>query len=226
MGWSDTRRFPGYTCNVVPLPCEITWCLFLRAHTPIRHIQAMSASTATETQTSPSQNRNRRGSRGRGGRRSGPDTTKAAQRSGDKRTPAPPTTTHDPTTTSNVTNDDQDTTPAICWICAEPVKYYSLSACNHRTCHVCALRLRALYKKLACTFCKVRRPASTLRRLIVPSGAPIDGHIHHLARRRLCILHARLDPVQRPQARRLFRDRGHDGGNAHPPPIQLSRRRM
>ncbi|KIK62672.1 hypothetical protein GYMLUDRAFT_41590 [Collybiopsis luxurians FD-317 M1] len=46
----------------------------------------------------------------------------------------------------------------ICWICAEPVKYYSLSACNHRTCHVCALRLRALYKKDDCTFCKEPQP--------------------------------------------------------------------
>jgi hypothetical protein len=43
----------------------------------------------------------------------------------------------------------------VCWICAEPVKYYSVGECNHRTCHVCALRLRALYKKLDCTFCKV-----------------------------------------------------------------------
>ena len=43
----------------------------------------------------------------------------------------------------------------VCWICAEPVKYYSVSECNHRTCHVCALRLRALYKKMECTFCKV-----------------------------------------------------------------------
>ncbi|EJD05770.1 uncharacterized protein FOMMEDRAFT_77585 [Fomitiporia mediterranea MF3/22] len=42
----------------------------------------------------------------------------------------------------------------VCWICAEPVKFYSLSECNHRTCHVCALRLRALYKKMDCTFCK------------------------------------------------------------------------
>lgn len=34
----------------------------------------------------------------------------------------------------------------ICFICAEAVKFYSLSECNHRTCHICALRLRALYK--------------------------------------------------------------------------------
>jgi hypothetical protein len=44
----------------------------------------------------------------------------------------------------------------VCWICAEPVKYYSVSDCDHRTCHVCALRLRALYKNTDCTFCKVR----------------------------------------------------------------------
>ena len=50
----------------------------------------------------------------------------------------------------------EDNDAAICWICAEPVKYYSISECNHRTCHVCALRLRALYKKTDCTFCKVR----------------------------------------------------------------------
>ena len=49
------------------------------------------------------------------------------------------------------TDGDSD----VCWICAEPVKYYSLSECNHRTCHVCAIRLRALYKKTDCTFCKV-----------------------------------------------------------------------
>lgn len=48
----------------------------------------------------------------------------------------------------------------VCWICAEPVKYYSVSDCDHRTCHVCALRLRALYKKLECTFCKVRETSA------------------------------------------------------------------
>ena len=54
------------------------------------------------------------------------------------------------TNTVAETSDNVD----VCWICAEPVKYYALSECNHRTCHVCALRLRALYKKMECTFCK------------------------------------------------------------------------
>ncbi|GAA5821123.1 hypothetical protein JCM3770_005527 [Rhodotorula araucariae] len=48
------------------------------------------------------------------------------------------------------TGDDE----AICFICAEPVSYWSVSACNHRTCHTCSIRLRALYKKKECTFCK------------------------------------------------------------------------
>jgi len=52
--------------------------------------------------------------------------------------------------------DDASQEQDLCWICAEPIKYYAVSECNHRTCHVCALRLRALYKKLDCTFCKVR----------------------------------------------------------------------
>ncbi|KAF8891405.1 hypothetical protein BD779DRAFT_1610673 [Infundibulicybe gibba] len=56
----------------------------------------------------------------------------------------------------------------VCWICAEPVKYYSISECNHRTCHVCALRLRALYKKTDCTFCK--DPQSTVIFTVSPDA--------------------------------------------------------
>ncbi|UZJ57218.1 hypothetical protein CBS101457_006538 [Exobasidium rhododendri] len=53
-------------------------------------------------------------------------------------------------------SDDVDAAEAEqCFICAEPVQLYSISPCNHRTCHVCAVRLRALYKKRECTFCKV-----------------------------------------------------------------------
>jgi len=59
----------------------------------------------------------------------------------------------------------------MCWLCAEPVKYYSVSECNHRTCHVCAVRLRALYKKMECTFCKVSK-------LIVPLFDPVFDTIY------------------------------------------------
>ncbi|THH20877.1 hypothetical protein EW146_g532 [Bondarzewia mesenterica] len=66
---------------------------------------------------------------------------------------------------------------SVCWICAEPVKYYSVSQCNHRTCHVCALRLRALYKRMDCTFCKEPQPSvifTTSADKPFSSYAPID----------------------------------------------------
>lgn len=42
----------------------------------------------------------------------------------------------------------------VCFICAEEVHYSAITACNHRTCHICALRLRALYKNYTCAYCK------------------------------------------------------------------------
>ena len=51
--------------------------------------------------------------------------------------------------------DAAEEEPDACYICAEPVRYHTLGTCSHRTCHVCSLRLRALYKKRECTFCKV-----------------------------------------------------------------------
>jgi hypothetical protein len=44
----------------------------------------------------------------------------------------------------------------VCFICASPVTHHSVAPCNHRTCHICALRLRALYKTRACAHCRVR----------------------------------------------------------------------
>lgn len=43
----------------------------------------------------------------------------------------------------------------VCFICASPVEHTSVSPCNHRTCHICALRLRALYKNKGCAHCRV-----------------------------------------------------------------------
>ncbi|PWY94950.1 hypothetical protein BO94DRAFT_562671 [Aspergillus sclerotioniger CBS 115572] len=42
----------------------------------------------------------------------------------------------------------------VCFICASKVDHTSVSPCNHRTCHICALRLRALYKNKACAHCR------------------------------------------------------------------------
>lgn len=42
-----------------------------------------------------------------------------------------------------------------CFLCAEPATYWAVGECGHRTCDVCAVRMRALYKKTECSFCKV-----------------------------------------------------------------------
>lgn len=126
----------------------------------------MSSETATQTQTQPTNNSRARGrgNRGRQGHRGPPRGGGAGRRPGPKGQPAapPPAPADAPAPPDEKTAADPSDTAStqaeegpVCWICAEPVKYYSVSECNHRTCHVCALRLRALYKKTDCTFCKV-----------------------------------------------------------------------
>ncbi|KAK9468168.1 hypothetical protein V1512DRAFT_221224 [Lipomyces arxii] len=67
----------------------------------------------------------------------------------------------DSKTTGNAEDSLESTEPAeagetaeVCFICAEPIKYSAVSPCNHRSCHVCALRMRALYKTNACVHCR------------------------------------------------------------------------
>lgn len=43
----------------------------------------------------------------------------------------------------------------LCFICTEPVTTFAVSECDHRTCHRCSLRLRALYETRNCAYCKV-----------------------------------------------------------------------
>ena len=50
---------------------------------------------------------------------------------------------------------EQDVEAEVCFICASNVIHNSVAPCNHRTCHICALRLRALYKTRACAHCRV-----------------------------------------------------------------------
>ena len=51
--------------------------------------------------------------------------------------------------------EEEDPDMEVCFICAAPVVHNSVSPCNHRTCHICALRMRALYKNRACLHCRV-----------------------------------------------------------------------
>lgn len=103
--------------------------------------------------------------RGRGGKPRGRGKGRGGHQSGNKSEPQEaPKVAEEKEATENkeeqTVEGDPTVSDDVCWICAEPVKYYSLSACNHRTCHVCALRLRALYKKDVCTFCKVSKPSN------------------------------------------------------------------
>jgi hypothetical protein len=50
---------------------------------------------------------------------------------------------------------EDDVEAEVCFICASPVVHNSVAPCNHRTCHICALRMRALYKTKDCAHCRV-----------------------------------------------------------------------
>ena len=58
-------------------------------------------------------------------------------------------------TSGDKTTPEYETVEAeVCFICASAVTHNSVAPCNHRTCHICALRLRALYKTKACAHCR------------------------------------------------------------------------
>lgn len=65
----------------------------------------------------------------------------------------------------------------VCFICASPVVHNSVAPCNHRTCHICALRMRALYKTKDCAHCRVSSPSSPLFTI---TDVKACRHPHHL----------------------------------------------
>ncbi|KAI1370970.1 hypothetical protein F4677DRAFT_326454 [Hypoxylon crocopeplum] len=58
----------------------------------------------------------------------------------------------------NADGDGEDIEAEVCFICASPVIHQSVAPCNHRTCHICALRMRALYKNKECAHCRTLAP--------------------------------------------------------------------
>ena len=56
---------------------------------------------------------------------------------------------------SGENNGEEDVEAEVCFICASPVVHNSVAPCNHRTCDICALRMRALYKTKDCAHCRV-----------------------------------------------------------------------
>ncbi|KAK9419610.1 hypothetical protein SUNI508_07346 [Seiridium unicorne] len=64
-----------------------------------------------------------------------------------------------PTVPNIVEGEGEDDVEAeVCFICASPVIHQSVAPCNHRTCHICALRMRALYKNKECAHCRTAAP--------------------------------------------------------------------
>ncbi|POS87566.1 hypothetical protein EPUL_001649 [Erysiphe pulchra] len=45
-----------------------------------------------------------------------------------------------------------------CVICASDIIHESFGPCNHRTCHVCSIRMRVLFKDKTCTLCRTPAP--------------------------------------------------------------------
>lgn len=111
------------------------------------YIVAMPGESPAAKKPEGAASRNRKG---RKGASQSTRTAKATERD------QPPSSTTVPDS-SHVENEYEE--EEICHICAEPMgkKAYAVAECNHRTCYTCSLRLRALYKRLDCTFCKVCR---------------------------------------------------------------------
>lgn len=59
-------------------------------------------------------------------------------------------------------DEEEDVDAEVCFICASPVVHNAVAPCNHRTCHICALRMRALYKTKDCAHCRVSFPYQLL----------------------------------------------------------------
>jgi E3 ubiquitin-protein ligase ZNF598 len=83
--------------------------------------------------------------RGRGGKQSGS-------------TPDRQSTSNSPKAPQTISPDKgkavEEADGEVCFICASPVIHTSIAPCNHPTCHICSLRMRALYKTKACAHCR------------------------------------------------------------------------
>lgn len=55
-------------------------------------------------------------------------------------------------------DEEADDDAEVCFICANPVAHHSIAPCNHATCHICGLRMRALYKTKDCAHCRTPAP--------------------------------------------------------------------
>ncbi|KAI1329240.1 hypothetical protein F5Y16DRAFT_367113 [Xylariaceae sp. FL0255] len=108
------------------------------------------------TNTPTGFHRSHHGGRGRGGAASTTQSLPAGPLPENEQTPLPTVQTA-VVAPASATNDD-DVEAEVCFICASPVIHQAVAPCNHRTCHICALRMRALYKNKECAHCRTSAP--------------------------------------------------------------------
>lgn len=122
------------------------------------------------------QSRGLRGGANRGRRRGGPGNAKAPESDQSQTTSQLPVVLTEvagsdaksPEGKSPVSDgDDAEGNGGDCFICANTILYSSVAPCKHVTCHICSLRMRALYKNKKCPHCRV-------------SASPIIPHCHPL----------------------------------------------
>ncbi|KAF2877814.1 Mnd1 family-domain-containing protein [Massariosphaeria phaeospora] len=95
------------------------------------------------------------GNRDGGGNRGGRPLQKGKIPAADSANPGtdqePLATAAGPVATNTAADEDEG---EVCFICASPVQHTAVLPCNHRTCHICSMRLRALYKTKTCAHCR------------------------------------------------------------------------
>ncbi|KAI0021710.1 hypothetical protein F4780DRAFT_277004 [Xylariomycetidae sp. FL0641] len=102
--------------------------------------------------------------RGRGGAKNGGNSASASVEAPEGSATAPAAQKSQVITAPQVQNagegaaEPEDVEAEVCFICASPVVHQSVAPCNHRTCHICALRMRALYKNKECAHCRTPSP--------------------------------------------------------------------
>ncbi|GBC07131.1 hypothetical protein RclHR1_07280008 [Rhizophagus clarus] len=81
---------------------------------------------------------------------------------------APLVSLYEPSSINNKLNEPSsnlsENTDNICYICSDPIEIYSISKCNHRTCHLCSLRTRILLDSETCAYCRTQQNEILLTR--------------------------------------------------------------
>lgn len=139
-----------FTCQSFPLlPTQPASTSFMSSEVPPARGTGRGRGRGRGRSDGARNNATRGRSKGRGGQGNRTETAPVAPPTqGD----APPPTKEGKAAEGAPSTDDGD---EVCFICADPIKFHSVTPCNHKTCHLCGLRMRALYKTKDCPHCRV-----------------------------------------------------------------------